>query len=113
MHSQQHNSCQFLAEKCIKNKHMCTKEFQVNRRLTHSEEVSSLKALSNSTLPPILWFLSDFQLIIMHQHCLTGIPKFDTFDESAYGMSTDNKRQLILFDVTGLPIENVPTGQLL
>ena len=23
-------------------------------------------------------------------------------------MSTDNKRQMILFDVTGLPIENVP-----
>ena len=44
----------------------------------------------------------------MHQHCLTGIPKFETFDESAYGMSTDNKRQMILFDVNGLPIENVP-----
>ena len=44
----------------------------------------------------------------MHQHCLTGIPKLETFDESADGMSTDNKRQLILFDVTGLPIENVP-----
>ena len=40
----------------------------------------------------------------MHQHCLT-------FDESADGtkcMSTDNKCQLVLFDVTGLPIENVP-----
>jgi len=44
----------------------------------------------------------------MHQHCLTGIPKLETFDESAHGMSTDIKRQLILFDVTGLPIENVP-----
>jgi len=52
----------------------------------------------------------------MHQHCLTGIPKLETFDKSAHGMSTDNKRQLILFDVTGLPIENVPikrTGHLL
>ena len=45
----------------------------------------------------------------MHRHCLTGIPKLETFDESAHGMSTDNKRQLILFDVTGLPIENVPS----
>ena len=44
----------------------------------------------------------------MHQHCLTGIPKLETFDESAHGMFIDNKRQLILFDVTGLPIENVP-----
>jgi len=44
----------------------------------------------------------------MHQHCLTGIPNLETFDESAHGMSTDNKRQLILFDVTGLPIDNVP-----
>jgi len=44
----------------------------------------------------------------MHQHCLTGIPKLETFDESTHGMSTDNKRQLILFDVTGLPIKNVP-----
>jgi len=44
----------------------------------------------------------------MHQHCLTGIPKLETFVESADGMSTGNKRQLILFDVTGLPIENVP-----
>jgi len=44
----------------------------------------------------------------MHQHCLTGIPKLETFDESADGMSKDNKCQLILFDVTGLPIENVP-----
>ena len=44
----------------------------------------------------------------MHQHCLTGIPKLETFDQSAHGMSTENKRQLILFDVTGLPIENVP-----
>ena len=26
----------------------------------------------------------------------------------AHGMSTDNKRQMILFGVTGLPIENVP-----
>jgi len=38
---------------------------------------------------------------------LTGIPKLETFDESVHGLSTDNKRQLILFDVTGLPIENV------
>jgi len=44
----------------------------------------------------------------MHQHCLTGIPKLETFYESAHGMSTDNKRQLLLFDVAGLPIENVP-----
>jgi len=44
----------------------------------------------------------------IHQHCLTGSPKLETYDESAHGMSTDNKRQLILFDVTGLPIENVP-----
>jgi len=44
----------------------------------------------------------------MHQHCLTGIPKLETFDKSEHGMSTDNKRQLIMFDVTGLPIENVP-----
>jgi len=44
----------------------------------------------------------------MHQHCLTGIPKLETFDESAHGMSTDNKRQLLLFDVAVLPIENVP-----
>jgi len=44
----------------------------------------------------------------MHQHCLTGIPKLETFDESAHGMFIDNKRQLILFDVTSLPIENVP-----
>jgi len=39
---------------------------------------------------------------------LTGIPKLKTLDESAHGMSTDNKRQLVLFDVTGLPTENVP-----
>jgi len=44
----------------------------------------------------------------MHQHCLTSIPKLETCDESAHGMSTDDTRQLILFDVTGLPIENVP-----
>ena len=44
----------------------------------------------------------------MHQHCLTDIPKLETFVESADGMSIGNKRQLILFDVTGLPIENVP-----
>jgi len=44
----------------------------------------------------------------MHQNCLTCITKLETFDESAIGMSTDNKRQLILFGVTGLPIENVP-----
>jgi len=44
----------------------------------------------------------------MHQHCLTDIPKLETFVESADGMSIGNKRQLILFDVPGLPIENVP-----
>jgi len=89
-----------LLQKNYNNKHMCTKEFRVNRRLTHSEEGTSLKALSNPTLPPILWFLSDFQISI-DQHCLTGIPKLETFDESVHGtcMSTDNKRQLILFDV--------------
>jgi len=31
-----------------------------------------------------------------------------SFDQSAHGMSKDNKRQLALFDVTGLPTENVP-----
>jgi len=36
---------------------------------------------------------------------LTGISKLETFDESAHGMSTDNK--LVMFDVTGLPTENV------
>jgi len=49
-----------------------------------------------------------FNAEFIHQHCLAGIPKLETFDESAHGMSTDNKRQLILFDVTGLPIESVP-----
>jgi len=44
----------------------------------------------------------------MHQHCLTGIPKLETLEESVHGMSTDKKRQLILFDVTDLHIENVP-----
>jgi len=44
----------------------------------------------------------------IHKHCLTGIPKLETFDESAHGMSTDNKRHLVLFDVSGLPTENVP-----
>jgi len=44
----------------------------------------------------------------MHQHCLTGINKLEIFDKSVHGMSTYNKRQLIVFDVTGLPIENVP-----
>ena len=39
---------------------------------------------------------------------MTGIPKLETFDENAHDMSTDSKRQLVLFDVTGLPIENVP-----
>ena len=33
--------------------------------------------------------------------------QLETFDESAHGMSTYNKRQLIVFDITGLPIENV------
>jgi len=42
----------------------------------------------------------------IHKHCLTGISKRETFDESAHGMSTDNK--LVMFDVTGLPTENVP-----
>jgi len=42
------------------------------------------------------------------QHCWTGIPKLETFDENAHGMSTDNKGQLVLFDVIGLPIKNVP-----
>jgi len=41
----------------------------------------------------------------IHKHCLTGISKLETFDESAHGMSTDNK--LVMFDVTGLPTENV------
>jgi len=36
---------------------------------------------------------------------LTGISKLKTFDESAHGMSTDNK--LVMFDVIGLPTENV------
>jgi len=31
-----------------------------------------------------------------------------SFDESAHGLYTDNRRQLVLFDVTGLPTENVP-----
>ena len=44
----------------------------------------------------------------MHQHCLTDIPKLEIFVESADGMSIGNKRQLILFDVTGQLIENVP-----
>ena len=44
----------------------------------------------------------------MHQHCLTGSPKLEFFYKSAHGMSTDIKRQLVLFDVTGLPIENEP-----
>jgi len=44
----------------------------------------------------------------MHKYCLTCIPKHETFDESAHGMSTENKHQLILFDVTELPKENVP-----
>jgi len=39
---------------------------------------------------------------------LTGIPKLETFDESMHGISTDNKRQLVMFNVTGLPIEHVP-----
>jgi len=37
---------------------------------------------------------------------LTGISKYETFDESVHGMSTYNK--LVMFDVTGLPTENVP-----
>jgi len=57
------------------------------------------------------WYF-DFCLIFngeyIYKHCLTGIPKLETFDENMHGMSTDNKRQLVLFDVTGLPIENVP-----
>jgi len=36
---------------------------------------------------------------------LTGISKLETFDERPHGMSTDNK--LVMFDVTGLPKENV------
>jgi len=36
------------------------------------------------------------------------IPKLETFDERAHGMSTDNKSQLVLFYTTGLPTENVP-----
>jgi len=42
----------------------------------------------------------------IHKHCLTGISKLETFDESAHGMSTDNK--LVMFDFTGLLTENVP-----
>jgi len=53
-----------LLQQMYNNTHMCTKEFRVNRRLTHSEEGTSLKALSNSTLPPILWFMFDFEFII-------------------------------------------------
>ena len=36
---------------------------------------------------------------------MTGISKLETFDESAHGMSTDNK--LVMFDLTGLPTEIV------
>jgi len=43
----------------------------------------------------------------MHINCSTGIPKLETFDKNAHVMSTDNTRQLVLFDVTDLPIENV------
>jgi len=39
---------------------------------------------------------------------LTDIPTLETFGESARGMSTVNKHQLVLFDVTGLPTDNVP-----
>ena len=39
---------------------------------------------------------------------MTDILKLETLEESAHGMSTDNKRQLVLFDVTGLPTDNVP-----
>ena len=49
-----------------------------------------------------------FNAECIHQHCLTGISKLKTYDESARGMSTDNKRQLIIFYVTCLPIENEP-----
>jgi len=31
-----------------------------------------------------------------------------SFDECAHGLSANNKRQLALFDVTGLPTENEP-----
>jgi len=49
-----------------------------------------------------------FNAECIHKHCLTGISKLKTYDESAHGMSTDNKRQLIFFYVTCLPIENEP-----
>ena len=39
---------------------------------------------------------------------MTGIPKLETFDECAHVMSPDYYRQLILVNVTGLPIQNVP-----
>jgi len=42
--------------KMYNNNPMCTKEFRVNKRLTLSEEGTSLKAWSNPILPPILWF---------------------------------------------------------
>ena len=88
---------------------MCSREFWVNVQLTHSEEGTSLKALSNPTLPD--WYY-EFCLIFdgefIHKHCLTDIPKLETFDKSTGGMSTDNKRQLVLFYVTGIPTENVP-----
>jgi len=53
LHLQQHHICQLDAEKHIITD-TCTKEFLVNRRLTHFEEETSLKALSNPTLPLIL-----------------------------------------------------------
>ena len=92
---------------------MCTKEFRVNSGLTHAEFLKRGHLLKHYQIQ-LYHRYNDFCMIFnaefIHQHCLTGIPKLETYDESAHGtcMSTDNKRQLILFDVTGLSIENVP-----
>lgn len=61
------------------------------------------------TDPPSL-LLVDREYTNIHDMsaCLVWIPKLETFDENMHNMSTDNKRQLVLSDVAGLPLGHVP-----
>jgi len=90
MHLQQHNYCQFVAEKTYNNKHMCTREFRVKRRLIHSEEGHLLEHCEIQLYHQYCDFRLIFNGEFIYKHCLTDIPKLETFDGCAHGMSPDN-----------------------
>ena len=69
---------------------MCTREFRVNIQLTHSDEGHLLEHYQIQLNHQYCDFRLIFNREFVYKHCLTGIPKLETFDGCAHGMSPDN-----------------------